>query len=249
MKKLFKAMITLVLSVACIVSVCMISVSASSSTVKLDTTSYTFTAIGKSYVMLATISPTPSNVNYSSNNSSIAIVQPTYHNGNKYYFKITSKGVGTTKINITANGVTSSMLITVSNGSGVTNYVNNTSSSNLDMRTRIGTPTTFTMTHDTDDNITVNLVAPNLMKKAVKEYVVILSMYNSGDQPALDSLTYKNTTSLDNTKGLVVGQNFTLNSWIAINSSCTKVAIDKITVTYQDGTIETGTYPYSCSLY
>lgn len=115
MKKIFKRMLSLVLSIACIGTVLVSTpVSASAATtVKLDTTSYTFSSLGKSYVILATISPTPLKVNYSSNNSSIAIVQPTTHTGNKYYFKVTSKGIGCTKINITANGITSSMLVTV----------------------------------------------------------------------------------------------------------------------------------------
>lgn len=230
MKRLAKHLLTLVLSIVCICSVCILPTSAAT-TLKLDTTYYTFTGLGKSYIMLATVSSPSAKMNYSSNNSSVAIVQPTSHNGNKYYFKVTSKGYGCTKINITANGVTSSMLTTVNNG--------------IDLRTLIDKPSLFNYDVNSVDGITVEMLANYKGTKTVKYYTIDLSTYNAVGDPSYDSITGQCKFSIKTTGPLYPNKEMALYDLISYSGDCSKIVIDKITLEYTDGTTVSGIYPYS----
>ena len=230
MKKLPKRLLTLVLSIACLCSVCILPTSAAT-TVKLDTTNYTFNGLGKSYIMLATISSSAAKVNYSSNNSSVAIVQPTTHNGNKYYFKVTSKGYGCTKINITANGVTSSMLTTVNNG--------------IDMRTLIDAPSLFAFDTNSADGVRIALMANYKGSKTINYYTVNFSAYNSVGDPVVDEISGKSKFSIKSVGPVKTGESICLYDIFAYSAVCSKIVVDSINIQYADGSTVTGTYPYS----
>lgn len=230
MKRLAKHLLTLVLSITCVFSVCILPVSAAT-TVKLDTTNYTFDGLVKSYIMLATISSSSAKVNYSSNNSSVAIVQPTQHNGNKYYFKVTSKGYGCTKINITANGVTSSMLTTVNNG--------------VDMRTLIEAPSLFAFDTNSADGVRIALMANYKGSKTISYYTVNFSAYNPVGDPVVDEISGKSKFSIKSVGPVKTGESICLYDIFAYSAVCSKVVIDSINIQYADGSTVTGTYPYS----
>jgi len=230
MKRLAKHLLTLVLSVACICSVCILPTVAAT-TLKLDTTYYTFTGLGKSYIMLATVSSPSAKMNYSSNNSSIAIVQPTSHNGNKYYFKVTSKGYGCTKINITANGVTSSMLTTVNNG--------------IDMNTLFDKPSMFAFDTNSADGVRIALMATYKGTKQIKYYTVNFLAYNSVGDPIVDEITGKSKFSIKAVGPVNTGEQICLYNIFAYSAVCSKVTLDSINIEYTDGSTATGTYSYS----
>ena len=116
MRMFVKKFSALFLSVVCIICICVVPAYATTS-IKLDTTKYTFTGIGKTYIFKAT---SGTKVTANSNNSNVAIVQPVSHKGNDYYFKITAKGIGCTKINAITNGRVSSILTTVNNTGSIT---------------------------------------------------------------------------------------------------------------------------------
>ncbi|MFA6667698.1 MAG: hypothetical protein WCS51_05055 [Bacilli bacterium] len=116
MRMFGKKISALFLSIMCVFCICIVPAYAATS-IKLDTTKYTFSEIGKTYIFKAT---SGAKVTANSNNSNVAIVQPVSHKGNDYYFKITAKGIGCTKINAIANGTVSSILTTVGNTGSIT---------------------------------------------------------------------------------------------------------------------------------
>ena len=129
MMKAGKRFFSIVLSVVSAIMVLAsnpVNVNATTSELKLDTSSYTFQAVEKSYIVLAKMPADRSKkVLCSSNNSQIAIVQPLYQNAKGCYFKITSKGIGTTKINISVGGNSSSLMVTVPSPKAVKTYGKN----------------------------------------------------------------------------------------------------------------------------
>jgi hypothetical protein len=230
MKRIFQRLTTFVLSVMLISTICILPTSAAT-TVKLDTTSYTFDGIGKSYIVLATTSSSSAKMNYSSNNSSVAIVQPTTHSGNKYYFKITSKGYGCTKINITADGVTSSMLATVNNG--------------IDLNTIFDKPSLFAFDTNSANGVRIALMANYKGSKTINYYTVNFSAYNAVGDPIVDEITGKSKFSIKAVGPVQTGEPICLYDIFAYSAVCSKIVIDSIDIQYADGTNVTGTYPYS----
>jgi len=235
MKKIMSRILSLVLAVVSIATV-MVSApivnAAAATSVKLDTSSYTFTEIGKSYIFLATINlGSGKNIICNSNNSAIATIQPVSHNATGYYYRIISKGFGGTKINVSVNGVTKSIPVYVTNG--------------IDMKTRIGAPTSFRFSVNSADGITLYWDAPNLTTKPVKYYTVDLYTYNAVGDPAYDEINRQCKFSLKMVGITNPGQNFLIYDLFSYNPLCAKIAIGNITIEYMDGTIEHGSYPYS----
>lgn len=226
---MFKKAFVTVVSIACLCGSMLIPVSAAT-TVKTDTSSYHFSALNQSYIIKVTVgAPNGKWTVATSDNYSIVTPQYVSHKGNDFFFRVIAKGYGNAQIHFLCNGVKASTPITVG----------------VDMRTLIDTPSLFAFDTNSADGVRIALLANYKGSKTVNYYTVNFSAYNSVGDPIVDQITGKSKFSIKVVGPVKTGEQFALYNIFAYSAVCSRIVIDRIDLQFSDGSVISGTYPYS----
>jgi len=249
--KRFKKVISLFVVMTMMLSLCMMNVSAVTTTTSKMTLSMTgcvIKSIGFTTDVAVKVTPTPtdgSNITAIVNNSTIVKVEYTdKKDSNGRHFKVTALKAGFTSIDFTCNGVTAKLPVSVSNDVSLAKATTKNSILNMpNMFDCVGVPTLFTFTRDSSDNITAVFKAPNYTTKQVRYYNLVFTMYDANGDKAYDPYTNQCSKKVK-INGMKNGQDFIAYDIVGKSPDCAILILGGIDICYADGTTDYGYYGY-----